>query len=133
MGATNACDAKPVASTMTSVGRSVPSAVRMPDGVTSAIRSVTSSTFGFVSVGYHSSVSIRRLQPIESVGVTLARSSGSAIALVMLRRPAASNGLSSHGLRVIAIAPSSMKAKVALRSSFWIAGNRSNRRLVRSL
>ena len=72
-----------MASTSTSAGRSVPSSVRMPPGLTSAMRSTTTSTSGFVSVGYQSSVSMIRLQPISSVGVTLRRSSGSAIALVI--------------------------------------------------
>ena len=80
--------------------------------MTSAIRSVTSSTFGRVSVGYQSSVSISRLQPISSVGVTLRRSSGSAIALLIWRRPTARNGGSSQRWRVIAAAPSSWNAKI---------------------
>ena len=40
IGATKPWVLKPVASTSTSAGRSVPSAVRIPAGVTSAIRSV---------------------------------------------------------------------------------------------
>ena len=39
--------------------RAIP--VRIPLGVTSAIRSATTSTLGFVSVGYQSSVSMIRL------------------------------------------------------------------------
>ena len=89
----------------------------MPAGVTSSIRSVTSSTLGFVSVGYQSSVSISRLQPSSSLGVTLLRSSGSWIAFLICRRPAARNGASIQRCRVIPTAPTSMKAKTAARSS----------------
>ena len=46
IGATNPCVAKPVASTITSYGRSTPSASRMPGGVTAATRSAISSTLG---------------------------------------------------------------------------------------
>ncbi len=122
IGAVNPCDWKPVASTSTSAGRSVPSAVRIPEGVTSAIRSVTSSTFGWVSVGYHSSVSMIRLQPISSLGVTLRRSSGSLIAFLICMRPAARKGTSSARRLVIAAAPYSMKAKTAARSRRWRTG-----------
>ena len=62
-----------------SAGRSTPAA-RTPVGVTASIRSATSSTLGSVRVGYHSSVSMIRLQPNSSLGVTLRRSSGSEIA-----------------------------------------------------
>ena len=132
IGATKPCVLKPVASTSTSAGRSAPSLVRMPAGVTSSTRSVTSSTFGFVSVGYQSSVSISRLQPSSSVGVTLLRSTGSWIALLICRRPAARNGASIQRCRVIPAAPSSMNAKIAARSSRCRTGKRSNSRLVRS-
>ena len=104
----------------------------MPLGVTISMRSVTSSTLGRVSVGYHSSVSITRLQPSSSVGVTLRRSSGSLMARLICQRPTARKGGRSHARLVIAIAPSSWKAKFAWRSRRWSAGKRSNRRLVRS-
>ena len=42
---------KPVATTSTSISRSVPSAVTMPVGVTRAIRSVTSSTLSEATAG----------------------------------------------------------------------------------
>ena len=68
------------------VGRAL-AAVRARDsvGVISATRSVTSSTLGWVERGYQSSVSITRLQPSSSLGVTLRSSSGSLIALSICR------------------------------------------------
>ena len=133
IGATKSCVLKPVASTRTSAGRSAPSSVRMPEGVSSAMRSVTSSTLGLVRVGYQSSVSITRLQPTSSRGVTLARSSGSLIALLIWERPATLKKLSSRGLFVIAAAPNSMNQNTAARSSRWRAGKRANSFFVRSL
>ena len=88
---------------------------------------------GFVSVGYHSSVSMMRLHPTSSVGVTLASSSGSLIALEMFQRAIARNGWSSQRRFVIAAAPSSMNPNTAARSIRCSAGKRSNRRWVRSL
>jgi len=61
-------------------------------------------------------VSISRLQPSSSCGVTFARSSGSAIAFSICRRPTARNGASSQRWLVIAAAPASMKANTAMRS-----------------
>jgi hypothetical protein len=113
------------------VGRSVPSSVRIPVAVTSPIRSATRSTFGLVSVGYHSSVSMIRLQPTSSRGVTLRRSSGSSMALVICRRATARKTGRSHALLVSAAVPSSMKPKIAARSARWSAGKRSKRRCVR--
>ena len=78
-----------------------PDRVRMPVAVISAIPSAISSTLGLVSVGYHSSVSMIRLQPISSVGVTLRRSSGSAIALSMRRFEICLNSFSSQRCLVI--------------------------------
>ena len=83
IGATKSCVLNPVARTRTSAGRSAPSSVRTPVGVTAVTRSVTSSTLGFVNVGYQSSVIMMRLQPSSSFGVTFARSSGSEIAFVI--------------------------------------------------
>ena len=72
IGATKPWDSKPVARTSTSAGRSAPSAVRMPAGVTSAIALGHQLDVGLASsVGYQSSVSIIRLQPSSSAGVTL--------------------------------------------------------------
>ena len=90
--------------------------------MTSAIRSVTSSTFGWVSVGYQWSVSISRLQPTSSPGVNFARSSGSSIAVLIWWLAAAWNGFSSQRCLVIPSAPSSMKPKISLRSSRWKSG-----------
>ena len=45
-----------------------PGGIRTQSGVTAAMRSATSSTLGLVSVGYHSSVSMIRLQPIRGRG-----------------------------------------------------------------
>ena len=78
-GATKSCDAKPVARTSTSVARSRPPGA-MPRGVMPRSRSLTSSTSGRMSVGYQSSVSITRLQPSSSRGVSRRRSAGSEIA-----------------------------------------------------
>ena len=47
-----------------STSRSLPSAATTERGRISVIPSVTTSTFGFVSAGYHSSVGRMRLQPI---------------------------------------------------------------------
>jgi hypothetical protein len=72
-----------------------------------------------------------RLQPTSSRGVTLRRSSGSSIALVIWRRATARKTGRSQGLLVRAAVPSSMKAKIAARSMRCSAGKRSNRRCVR--
>ncbi len=76
IGATKSWLAKPVARTIASAGRSTPAASRIPLALTASTLSATSSTLGSVSVGYHSSVSMIRLQPNSSLGVTLRRSSG---------------------------------------------------------
>ena len=73
-----------------------------------------------------------RLQPTSSRGVTLRRSSGSSIAFVICRRATARKGRRSQRLLVSAAVPSSMKAKIALRSRRWRAGKRSKRRCARS-
>ena len=90
-------------------------------------------TLGLVSVGYQSSVAITRLQPISSPGVTLRRSPGSSIALLIWRRPIERNVPRSHVCRVIAAAPSSWNARIDIRSSRCTNGKRSNKRLARSL
>ena len=90
-----------------------------------SIGSVTRSTFGFVSVGYQWSVSMIRLQPISSFGVTFSRSTGSSIAFSICLRPAAANGAIIQRCEVIAAAPMSMNANVAMRSSHCTAGTRA--------
>ena len=49
---------------MVSTSRSLPSAATTECGLTSVIASVTTSTFGFTSAGYHSFVGRMRLQPM---------------------------------------------------------------------
>ena len=56
---------KPVANTIVSTSCSAPSAVTMPFGTTSAMPSVTSSTFGCVIAGYQSLDGRTRLQPMR--------------------------------------------------------------------
>ena len=85
-----------------------------------------------MSVGYQSSVSISRLQPASSVGVTFRRSSGSLIARLICWRPIARISGSSRGYFVIAAAPNSWMPMIAARSIRWSAGKRSNSRSVRS-
>ena len=68
---------KPVPNTIVSTSRSLPSAVTIECGRTSRIPSVTTSTFGCVSAGYHSLLGRMRLQPIAKFGFSLRRSSGS--------------------------------------------------------
>ena len=67
----------PVANTIASTSRSVPSTVTMPFEVTRAIPSVITSVFGFGD-GLIEVVRDRiRLQPGGSVGVSFSRNSGS--------------------------------------------------------
>ena len=110
IGATKSWLAKPVARTIASVGRSTPVASRTPLGVTASTPASISSTLGSVRVGYQSSVSMIRLQPTSSVGVTLRRSSGSEIAASIWRWPTARKSGSSQRCRVSAAAANSWKA-----------------------
>lgn len=91
---------KPVATMIASTGRSAPARSTMPVGVTRAIASVTSSTSSRASVGYHVFEISTRLQPIWKSGVTLRRSSGSAMPLRMLARAIFRAGSASLGCRV---------------------------------
>ena len=86
---------------------------------------------GWVSVGYQSSVSMIRLQPTSSRGVTLRRSSGSSIAALIWWRATARKGRRSQRLLVSAAVASSMKAKMTARSARWSAGTRSKSRWTR--
>ena len=56
---------KPVANTIVSTSCSTPSRLTMPLGTTSAMPSVTTSTFGCVIAGYHSLEGRTRLHPKE--------------------------------------------------------------------
>ena len=85
-----------------------------------------------MSVGYQSSVSITRLQPSSSRGVTCRRSAGSEIARRICARATAFMPPSSQWWRVMPCAPNSWKAQTDARSSFCSAGKRSNARLARS-
>ena len=92
---------------ITSMAFSEPLSVCMPLRVIAVIGSVMSSTLGLVSVGYQASVGIMRLQPTSSMGVTLRRSSGSLIVLVIWWRASPRKAGLSQGLLVKASVPNS--------------------------
>ena len=87
--------------TIVSTSRSSPSLVTIECGRTSRIASVTTSTFGFVSAGYHSLLGRIRLQPIAKFGVSLRRSSGSFTCERMCLSARRSTRLPSRGWRNI--------------------------------
>ena len=91
---------KPVATTRTSAGCSVPSAVVMPPEVTRSIGEVTRSTLSRDSAGYQVLESRMRLQPISNRGMTFSRSVLSRTCSARCARPRTFIGASAARLRV---------------------------------
>jgi hypothetical protein len=116
----------------TSAGLSTPSPPTIPPDVTRSTPPVINRTLGLANAGYQSSVTMSRLQPTWSVGVTASCRAGSLIDLRICRLPTALNGASIHCRRVIAIAPISMIVSMDFRSSRCSQGNRRNSRFARS-
>nr|CRL74211.1 hypothetical protein CPGR_03033 [Mycolicibacterium malmesburyense] len=87
----------PVATTIASTSRAVPSSVMMRFPVISRMPPVTRSTSSRSSAGYQSLVISMRLHPIRKFGVTLRRNSGSRISARILTREISSKSFISAG------------------------------------
>ena len=124
IGASSSVALKPVPRTSTSAGCSAPSAVRMPSGVTSAIGSSTSRTFGRPRAGSQRLVNSTRLQPSSWSGASRRRSAGSGTWCRSHSRHTDSIPRASGRDRVSATPKPSVTAKYARRNPFCSTGNR---------